>query len=402
MIKKINLIYLYISAAAILSFFQLYGKISNVLFYASVVLMFLAAITHPAESIGIYLILSYSAMLYENSMFLFIAFVIGVMIRLVTKNSFFYITFDTVMVFLLLCCTLITYLYVYSSMSVYILLCCDLLLFYSIKKQNSYIKSTEKNLSIIEIELIVASFLCSYFSIIASSDDATRLRIFGEGNVRSLANCIGLAIIFSVFNVSKGSKPIKILRFIVIFSESIVLLMTGSRGVLYSVVAVVILYLILTGKKKHVIGLAVFTGIVLLLAPKILPQTYDLERIYDVDNSSRMQIWKMIISGTKPIEWLLGAGLNTAYGRYGWYSHSVFVDCATSLGLPAFIVLVALIVSMIKETKVRNDAKQFCMIVFAIIMFVTHGSVFTSAFWIFLSFASFTLEPKNEKLVVPL
>ncbi len=269
--------------------------------------------------------------------------------------------------------------------SVYQLFYIEMLLVIIISNRISDNEKKQEACRIFTYTYIVCAVLFSIFSLLDMENGASRLRAFGTDTVRSLANMLGIAIIFCMFGLSKlRAAKIKVLYVMLISYFSIILLMTGSRGIMYAVIIVALYYIV--AEKLISLRLLVPTALIVIaaviLAGYFIPSSMNLGRIYEADDGSRIVIWTRLLENMTWKDYLVGMGLNNSYRLTHWYSHSVFVDALVSIGIPAVAALIIWCLSVWGEALKNKNHMKAAWIMAIVLFFIPHGSVFTDTFWV--------------------
>ncbi|WP_271400418.1 O-antigen ligase family protein [Salinicoccus roseus] len=227
-------------------------------------------------------------------------------------------------------------------------------------------------------------------------------RLAFGGNVRKLANALGLPILLlSAYIINNNKANIKILNkriasiLLIIFTTLLVL--SASRGVIFSVSIAIIIYFLLSLNSKRLLKntfLYALPGTVILL---MVFQNIDfgfqfqLDRILELTSNNRSLIWSSTIKeffNSNLFIILFGSGFGNfrliAMDAYGvnTYAHSVFFDTLVSLGIVGFVILISFFILMVTKCIKTGNKLAFMILIYTILSFATHGQVHNVLFWL--------------------
>lgn len=238
-------------------------------------------------------------------------------------------------------------------------------------------------------------------------------RLKFDDNVRLLANNISLPIVFLSFyliNEKREKLALKrILSFAILAIFLFALIWTGSRGVLYSTLIMLFIMLLLNFKKNKIYVSLAFgmLSMILIILKTNSGNNEILDRLFDLDNTSRINIWKNAFELVEPYKLVFGGGLNSftelslvggmvsKHGNNPWYAHSLFFDVLFSSGFFSLITLGLFILVYVKKAILNKQTFVVIIMVFTILLFLTHGETHSINFWINLGLSVGLIEYKN-------
>lgn len=226
-------------------------------------------------------------------------------------------------------------------------------------------------------------------------DDTSGRLSFGD-NVRTLANAIAFTIYFSIFKIieaiNKGQLLKKSYWFIFAAIGLVILMLTVSRGVIFSVAAA-FLYLYLANIRPLNFKKAILM-IALVVAGIYFIGTIDFDRDYMTNKITTMTgrdvIWgfyigKLFEGGLPTILFGFGPGsvkriaVGTAVADA--YAHSLFLDYLFCFGILGFIFIALLVLKIGKRLWINKDVYAIGLYIMSVLMFIPSGSANTPLFY---------------------
>ncbi|MCZ0702996.1 O-antigen ligase [Natronobacillus azotifigens] len=283
-----------------------------------------------------------------------------------------------------------------------------------------YVDHTAINLFL--YAFIIATISALVFSAPEIMSDGFR-RLSVAGNVRAMSNIVGYSLFtmlisliyrnyilssysYLSFPFTRGNRMIHIFL-ISIFA--ILLIMTGSRGVILAIVisfGVMLFFSMLwKGKIRRINkGYLIFSFLMIIIAISLLVSSLPTETelferlrpsasLYTGDSyfgNIRWLIWETTIREMNGMQWFFGAGLaqfrNLAIkGGFDYYAHSVFVDTFVSLGFIGFSILFLFLLRISYVVIKNRNILTLGLLSYLIISFFTHGMLLNSFFWVNLA-----------------
>jgi|GEM_PF-1805322 len=240
-----------------------------------------------------------------------------------------------------------------------------------------------------------------YFALISMAVLATIMIFLGQGgriailgggpNIfgRNMAILCMLSIIYNDHSISRQRLPYKLS---VLLGGSL-LLLTQSRGAVFSLGCALIAYYVFVGKiRPFVIFRAVFAGSVLglvvwftdlkvtLLGPIASRFTYYgygegmLGARYDLFVGA-FNMWRE--------NWLLGKGIGTTSISIGFYPHNVLLEILAEVGLVGLVALIVFIAASLSTKGIRRPFLNIPVLIIAIVVFAGaqfSGDIYDSRF----------------------
>lgn len=293
-----------------------------------------------------------------------------------------------------------------------------IIVFYAI---TLFMKQSEKSLFYINGTLFLSAAYAMIFSIMTTSR-GYRFSLFT--NVRSISNILGISIIFGslylyrkmISNDSEvkfklsNAQNISIITYI--FIMSVFLLFTVSRGVVLAVVITLFIFfafvVIPNFSIKTLKKVLLYSGIlaIFIYVLSLLPifniigwDTIILRFSQNLSENVRLEFWFYALKKLAESHLLFGIGLANfenfiLEGGYSFYSHSVFIDLIVSTGLVGFVSIAILSLKLFVDIIRERNLPSFSILIFTLISFSTHGTVFSKFFW--LSMALIIGYPKSN------
>lgn len=284
--------------------------------------------------------------------------------------------------------------------------------FYSI----AYLLSLDKdNFRLIVYNIFISTLFVSLLSLLIF--DSQRLSLMG--NVRSIANIVGLSIvlIFAILlekkiylKIRKYTDKKQLVLYLLLIIFFFFLLLTVSRGVILSVLFTIVLLAAFTMVKvtriefqKHqrkivfIFILSFLTIFLLFTLGKELELIKLLTKRFSVKISDnvRWEFWSYAINSLDKIELFIGAGIGSfksiVSDKFNYYSHSIYVDILVSTGLLGLILnllfFIYLFIKIIKEQRIV----PFTILTFTLFSFFSHGSLSTKYFWLCIALIYYSI-----------
>ncbi len=259
---------------------------------------------------------------------------------------------------------------------------------------------------------LLLSGLVAIVYVFTGETDTNRLQI--DGSVRQLSNILGIAVVFIgttlILNNGELTKKMRIISMIGLFLLGFGLLSTVSRGVILATLlsiftAILLLFFLQRRANKAISILSKLSALLLSLYLLLYDYIWTkygvlfeiLEKRFSEDNLDsgtgiREYIWTTVLKEFNTIELLFGTGLDgflfKSYqiGVY-YYAHSVFVDTVASGGILCILMLTGVILKNgINALRLKN-VFSIVILLFTVLCFFSHGTVFSSLFWIGLAIA---------------
>ncbi|MBQ8290138.1 MAG: hypothetical protein IJY01_04650 [Clostridia bacterium] len=234
-------------------------------------------------------------------------------------------------------------------------------------------------------------------------------RLTYMGNVRALATALAFPIFYLCLKLMFNNGGIKFsqkLLWIVLLSlEFSLLMMTYSRGVIFTIV--ITLAVVFVGKfhnltyQRFLILIICAFSLVIVLSQKI-----DFAQLlYGVsDASGRFDIWNFFFAkmNEKGIDgWLFGLGpgditrISSGTEFDGYYSHSVIFDYIFAYGFFGFLIL-ALMIGITFKNAWRSKKFELVSLAFmTVALFLTHGNAVSLDFHLMLALVNGTAKSSN-------
>lgn len=293
----------------------------------------------------------------------------------------------------------------FTNINLYILLIMAIIVFVyiDILSYNNKIKEIKRYLELAMIIPGIIIIIDMLPSIINNSIGYSRLSI--DGNARVLANPLAVASVVLLFKIIQGDKRI-VFYLIGLIINMIFIVMTGSRGVLVSLLAVVIIYMMLKMSKRLILIICTTGVFVYYISFNYINDVFNVQRLTNLDNSARNMIWSNALKTMDAGDIILGAGVGEFKQQYiltygqAVYAHSVFIDTLFSLGvLTTFILIIYIIWISLQSIKNKN-LNGLIFLMFVVILFIPHGNVQDIYFWVYLAIAQVfcTYSIKVDKL----
>jgi O-antigen ligase len=258
----------------------------------------------------------------------------------------------------------------------------------------------DKNIPTVIMGYIAAGISISLYLIasMASGANVTSFRRLSfEGNIKSIATIVAIGLMFLIISLISGKRlfsnagglTITIILLVLFIS---VLVLTVAKGVLYSVVAGTVVYLIFSkktlGKMLRVLPILIISIVFIYIMMQ--SKVFNIQRIFEEDASfsGRTTIWDAYfdyIESNGFIRYFIGVGTGTLIkiGGITYYSHSTFLDFFISFGLIGFCTMLYTQFRVIMRIIRFRSAACFALLFMSIMMFSTHGAVNNPTFFTF-------------------
>lgn len=284
---------------------------------------------------------------------------------------------------------------------------------------NQIIKN-EENLHYIVMGLVVAALIAFVVSFIASGGDFRRLTLGGlkryeGGNVRQLANVLGVALVLLpiLFKKLGNSVAVRPMLYALTLFLIIGLVLTSSRGVMLAVFLSITAYFIVVSRlslKNLFLILSALIGAyfifdVLISWLNVADSLLLLEDRFDDEAiegglGSRLRIWGAGLSNMTATNYLFGHGFSSfrflaLQSGVDYYSHSVFMAILTDTGLITFSLLLILLAHIALNIKRNKTFMAFPILIYAVVSHASHGSINSTYFWLLLAIAYAVSTTKN-------
>lgn len=264
--------------------------------------------------------------------------------------------------------------------------------------------SSQKNENLIDyivLSLTIAAITMAIF-IFRDFDSMIRYNrlAFGD-NVRSLANSLGLPILLlSAFIIDETQINISILNkrvaFLMLTVFTGLLILSASRGVIFSLVIALSFYVLTNFNVKILKSLILWfipSGIIVyfILSNHDLISKFSIDRILVFTSNNRTLIWSSTLRGFLDnifFRILFGTGVEnfssiaTHYYGKTVYAHSVFFDTLVSLGVTGFVILVLFLISIGMNCIQSRSKLTTLILIYTVVSFLGHGTVHHVVFWI--------------------
>lgn len=265
-----------------------------------------------------------------------------------------------------------------------------------------------KEVQLIRITIILSLLLLIYYVLLNYKEfmllPYARFTLNEESDPNNLAAHIIMPLFITITNLTSNNKIIKIFSFILIIFALLVLLLTGSRGGMLSVI-VGLFYLTFSNIKESNIKIKYFIlfflcGVIIFyFINKYLPQDL-IQRLFTIESylsdtegyTSRSGIWKNIYNFILPVMPIIGYGSGVAgyilADIYGYLKgvHNTYLNMILEYGFIALPIFILFIYRIYKNLLLNKKVEYTPMLVAMLIIILFLDSYAKKFFWNTLMF----------------
>jgi hypothetical protein len=222
-------------------------------------------------------------------------------------------------------------------------------------------------------------------------------RLAFNDNIKTAAEVVAIPLLILLCIHVSGKRlfsniSLGLWKYLIEISFGIVLVLTAARGMIFAILAGLLMYIIGSKSKEKIIVRLIPVGI--LIAAFIITQysntTYRISRIFADDDTGfngRFVIWKyyydyIIQRGPMNIVFGLGPGDVARVGSINRYAHSTFIDYFFSYGLVGFVTCILAQIQVLKNIVRTSSWMYVSLIIACVIMYSTHGVAANTSFFI--------------------
>ena len=269
----------------------------------------------------------------------------------------------------------------------------------------SFALSNKRLYDLLLFTLVTGSLLMATImlpSVVTAIASGSRLKFYDS--INALTDLIGPASVvmgyFLLYREKDKLLPDNRYLTAILLVVFAVLLLTGSRGTVYSVLLSWLVIFIYTAKQKLswryvIVSLVAVTLVACMLAIGLFPE--QIQRLVSTDDI-RMEIWKNAFAQVSTKQLVFGLGLNrfqelsrqggyvASYSGKAFYAHSLYLDILFSAGIFAVLLFLAYVACVIRTCVKNKSLLGIALAVYLLSTVLTHGQSISISFWLTLSY----------------